>query len=115
MKGFPANGPDPRGKTEMRGLRSCSLFKSLMKKATWDRRKCDQRMGCARCPEVQLGHRPRELMVTHLEVGVPRHNMVDLCLCTGHENPNHILQEVLELLHLLQQPDAHVRRNLIIS
>jgi hypothetical protein len=40
--------------------------------------------------------------------------MINLGFCTRNQNPNDILQELLEFLHLLEEPDAHVRRDLII-
>lgn len=40
--------------------------------------------------------------------------MINLGFCTRYQNPDDILQELLEFLHLLEEPDAHVCRNLII-
>jgi len=47
-KGLPASAPEPRGRTDIRGMIWRRRSRSVLKEKAWDRRKWDQRMGCPR-------------------------------------------------------------------
>ena len=68
-KGFPASAPQPRGRTEMRGMSCVRRSRSVLKAKPWKRRRCAQRMGCAR---YEIESPKKNTYVSHvdtLEIG----------------------------------------------
>lgn len=116
-KGLPARGPDPSGRTEMRGRRSCKRFRSLMKKPQWDNRKCDQRIGWARyfhSSSARVSNISVKAAV-YLQMSISRHDVVNFARSTCHGDLEEILHQAIECVDLLKQPDAHVCRDLVVA
>ena len=57
----------------------------------------------------------RRVDAAHLQMRVPGHEDVLLLVCTLHHHTDEVLQALLHRAHLSKQPQAHVRRNLVIS
>lgn len=52
---------------------------------------------------------------TYLKMGVTRHNAVNLLLGPGNHDLDDVLEEILELLHLTEEPDPHISCDLVIT
>ena len=51
----------------------------------------------------------------YLQMGIARHDMLDLRLRATDHDADEVFQESLELLHLLEEPNSHISRDLVIA
>ena len=92
-KGLPASAPEPRGRTDIRGMSWRRRSRSVLKEKAWDKRRWDQRMGCPRYATISsirysLMCGIRSETKRNLEVGVPRHEVIPLLVSTVNHDPD---------------------------
>jgi hypothetical protein len=89
----------------------------VLKEKAWDRRRWDQRIGCARCGIVSPIRHSLEHKIgreRNLEVSVPRHEVVPLLVGTLGHDPDERDQACFYLTDLFEEPETHVRHDLVV-
>ena len=90
-KGLPASAPEPRGRTDIRGMSWRRRSRSVVNEKAWDKRRWDQRMGCPRYGTVSsISYSLRRMLSKkiNLEVGVPWHEVIPLLVSTVNHDPD---------------------------